>query len=136
MKDENEMKDENRRLTLTITIKKGRVQLRLKAQHTTVQPSPQGANTKSSQSVNDGLVEWSAVAVDRSRTQVRNLQDATCLLILCRDWNTEHEGQIADSNVLLKCYVYFIIKLLSAICAKIKQARLAPLHAKLLSVLT
>jgi hypothetical protein len=75
------MKDENRRHTLTLTIKKGRVQLRLKAQHnyTTVRPSPQGANTKSSQSVNDGLVEWSAVAVDRSRTQGRNLQDATCL---------------------------------------------------------
>ena len=69
MKDE--MKDENRRHTLTITIKKGRVQLRMKAQHnyTTVRPSPQGANTISSQSVNDGLVEWSAVG--RSRTQVR-----------------------------------------------------------------
>ena len=129
------MKDENRRHTLTLTIKKGRVQLRLKAQHnyTTVRPSPQGTNTKSSQSVNDGLVEWSAVAVDRSRTQVRNLQDATCLLILCRDWNTEHEGQIADSNVLLKCYVYFIIKLLSA---KIKQARPAPLHATLFILLS
>ena len=55
MKDENEMKDENRRLTLTITIKNGRVQTRLTAQHlniysyTTVRPSPQEANTKSPQ---------------------------------------------------------------------------------------
>ena len=54
MKDENEMKDENRRLTLTITIKNGRLQIRLTAQHnyTTVRPSPQGANTKSSHNFN------------------------------------------------------------------------------------
>ena len=90
------MKDENRRHTLTLTIKKGRVQLRLKAQHnyTTVRPSPQGANTKSSQSVNDGLVGGRGRSQSHASSQL-----ARCNLLAYFMQRLEHWAWRADWSI-------------------------------------